>query len=296
MDIVYKVSEGDSLMLDAFLPRNTQAQNPFPVVIIIHGGAWVEGERTLETIDFMRKLRAGLIGKGIAVVSIDYTLLNKTKHLPLPIADCKDAVRWVKAHAAVYNLDTANIGLWGGSAGGHLALLTAYTNDSLWTGAPELAPWSSKVNYVIDYFGPTALNKLLRTEVNGLSLFIARVVLGKKLLAVRERLIFALTGYQIDADKEKVIETLRPYSPLQYLSTAIPTFIFHGTKDNVVPLEQSRELHRRLVAGGVPTELIIVHKGDHGFNNISETRKDLLVEKTVQFVQSQKLPEVLPEK
>src|SRR3546814_1590435 len=104
MDIVYKVSEGDSLMLDAFLPRNTQAQIPFPVVIIIHGGAWVEGERTVETIDFMRKLRAGLIGTGIAVVSIDNTLLNKTKLIPLPIADGNDAVRWVKANPAEYNL------------------------------------------------------------------------------------------------------------------------------------------------------------------------------------------------
>lgn len=283
-NIVYKIAEGDSLRLDIFLPEPMAAPGPSPVVIIIHGGGWVEGDRKFETNDFMRKLIDQLTYNGVAVVSIDYTLLSKSKHFPAPLADCKDAVRWVKAHAAAYKFDPANIGLWGGSAGGHLALLTAYTNDTVPAGAPAMDPISSRVKYVIDFFGPTDLNRLLRTKASKLTVFFAGIFLGKKILSLRKRLIFAITGHAIDTHKQKAIEELRLYSPLQYVTQAVPTFLFHGTKDRVVPLEQSKKLHRLLDAHDITNELIIVNKGDHGFNNISDAREDALVEQTVQYV------------
>ncbi|WP_460686937.1 alpha/beta hydrolase fold domain-containing protein [Niabella aquatica] len=285
-NLAYKITANDSLMLDIFLPQNTVSK--VPVVVIIHGGAWVEGSRELESIYYMRRLKDQLIKNGIAAISVDYTLVNKSKHFPVPIADCKDAIRWIKANAANYNLDTTRIGLWGGSAGAHLALLAAYTPDSMWPGSKELSRYSASVNYVVDNFGPTDLNQLLQTNASKFKLFLARIFV-KKLLPIREQLIFAMTGTSIDTEKRKVITTLAPYAPLAYIQSMnrIPTIIFHGTKDKVVPLKQSKQLHKQLNSANVSNKLIIVKKGDHGFNNISTVSIDALVEQVIEYIQSQ---------
>ena len=287
-NIAYKISEQrDSLLLDLFLPGVVATDKKVPVVVMIHGGAWVEGDRSLEAYYYTQQLKKQLNKNGIAVVSIDYTLLSKTVHLPAPVADCKDAVRWIRAHARKYGFDPDNIGLWGGSAGGHLALLTAYTNDTEWPGSPQLAGISAKTNYVIDFFGPTDLNALLKPDAGWLTVLLAKLFIPK-LLPYREKIAYALTGYAIDPDKQKVIETARLYAPLNYITAAtVPTFIFHGTRDKVVPLRQSRQLHRMLTAHKITNELIIVKKGDHGFNNISRERTDALIQQTLTCITGQ---------
>lgn len=286
-NVVYKVAGGDSLMLDIFLPQDKPSLTTVPVVLIIHGCAWVEGNRELESIYYMRQLKQQLNNNGIAAISIDYRLVDKTTNLPAPVVDCKDAVRWVKAHAAAYHLDAGRIGLWGGSAGAHLALLTAYTPDSLWTGDKDLSTYSAGVNYVVDNFGPTDLNQLLQTDAGKFKLFLARIFI-KKLLPLRERLLFALTGLPTIAYQQQVTNALAPYAPLKYINaTTAPTIIFHGTKDKVVPLQQSKQLHRSLDAAHVANELIIVKKGDHGFNNISKEAIDALVDQVVAYVMLQ---------
>jgi acetyl esterase/lipase len=284
-NVLYKKGKGgDSLVLDIFMPGQAVAAHAVPVVMIIHGGGWAKGERTLETIYYMQQLKRQLNNNGFAVVSIDYTLVSKDAHFPDPVADCKDAVRWIRANASRYNFDAGNIGLWGGSAGGHLALLAAYTGDEKWKGDSLLAPFSSRVNYVVDNFGPTDLNGVFLSCASGFTLFFAKIFF-KKLLSVRERLILAITDYSIQSDKDKVIETLCMYSPVLYVdSSAVPTIIFHGTKDKVVPIEQSKRLQKLLSDNNVENEFVIVEKGDHGFNNISREQTDTLVNKTVDYV------------
>lgn len=284
-NVVYKIAEdGDSLALDIFMPGQAMPAHAVPVVMIIHGGGWAEGDRTLETIYYMQQLKKQLNNNGFAVVSIDYTLVSKNAHFPKPVIDCKDAVRWIRANASKYNFDTNNIGLWGGSAGGHLALLAAYTGDEKWKGDSLLTPFSSRVNYVVDNFGPTDLNAVFLSCASKFTLLFAKIFL-KKLLPIRERLILALTGYSIQSDKDKAIETLCVYSPILYVdSSAVPTIIFHGTKDKVVPIEQSKKLQKELSVNNVENEFTIVEKGDHGFNNISREETDSLVNKTVDYI------------
>lgn len=284
-NVLYKKGEGgDSLALDIFMPGRTVPAHTVPVVMIIHGGGWAKGERTLETIYYMQQLKRQLNNNGFAVVSIDYTLVTKDAHFPGPVTDCKDAVRWIRANASTYNFDTANIGLWGGSAGGHLALLAAYTGDEKWKGDSSLAPFSSRVNYVVDNFGPTDLNGVFLSCASKFTLFFAKIFF-KKLLSIRERLILAFTGYSIQSDKDKAIEILCMYSPVLYVdASAVPTIIFHGTKDKVVPIEQSKRLQKLLTDNNVENEFIIVEKGDHGFNNISQEETDALVNKTVDYI------------
>lgn len=281
-DITYKTSPaGKDLKLDIFLPKTT---GPFPVMMIIHGGAWVLGNKSLDSIYLMRQLRQGLLDSGIAVVSINYSLVSDSVHFPRPIEDCKDAIRWLFSQAATYQLDTTRFGLWGGSAGAHLALLAGYTASDQWQGAPELTGQPTRINYVVDYFGPTDLNKLLRTRAGFLTEFITGLI-SKKLLPLRKRLIKGLTGYELKTDKAAVLAACTEFSPLEYTgSHAVPTLIFHGTRDWVVPMNQTRRLRRQLRRHKVEHGFIKVKKGDHGFNNIAETRLDQLVDQTIDFV------------
>lgn len=284
-NVLYKVSEkGDSLLLDIYLPQQKTENERFPVLMIIHGGAWVEGDKTLESLYYMRKLRDEAIKNNFAVVSINYRLLGKEIHFPAPVLDCKDAVRWIRANASGYGFDTENIGLWGGSAGGHLALLVGYREDSLWKDDIQLAEYPSHVNYIIDNFGPTDLNKLLKTNAGFLTIFFFKTFLPG-LYDIRNKLILAMTNTTLKADEEKVIEILKTYSPVTYLEEeTVPTLILHGTKDKVVPFKESKKLNKLLNGLNSENELIKVRKGDHGFNNINHERIDELVSETIDFM------------
>ncbi|PRD56875.1 alpha/beta hydrolase [Sphingobacterium gobiense] len=283
-DVVYKTSqEGKSLSLDIFLPDHNLTAEKTPVVIIIHGGAWVAGNRTLETLYYMRTLRKALNDSGFAVVSIDYTLLDKEIHFPDPVIDCKDAIRWVRAQADRYNIDGDRVGLWGGSAGGHLAMLAAYSDDSKWLGDESLINFSAQVSCVVDNFGPTDLNALLRTDAGKLTIFMYKTF-ASKLYPLRQKVIHALTGYTLEENKDDVLQIATEYSPLYYVdSTAVPTLILHGTKDRIVPIKQSKVLAKTLTKFGVRHEFIKVKNGDHGFNNIPEQEIDKIVAETVIF-------------
>ena len=286
-DVSYKTAgDGTPVLLDIFLPKMQVPDAKAPVAMIIHGGGWVEGDKNLETIYYMRRLKERLLQEGLAVISIDYRLVGKSVHLPVPIEDCKDAIRWVRANAIKYHLDGNNIGLWGGSAGGHLALLAAYSQSAAWVDDTALEAYSSKVNCVVDNFGPTDLNRLFKTKMSRFSLFFAKLFF-KKLFSIRNRLIFALSGYHISSDKKEVISNMSVYSPLQYVKAgSVPTLIFQGTGDKVVPFEQSVLLHQALSDNRTENRLITVKDGDHGFNNISKGQIDDLVNQTVAFMKA----------
>lgn len=287
-EILYKVTEnGDSLKLDVFLPSNPLPNEKIPVLLMIHGGAWVGGNRSLDREYFKTSIRDRLTAKGIAVISISYTLVHDSLHFPGPIEDCKDALRWVRAHADNYSFDTTNVGLWGESAGAHLALLAAYSTEDDWPSNASYSTYPASVSYVIDNFGPTDLNALLQTEASWFKLLMARIFM-RKLLPLRERLAVAITGYSLESQKNDVVENASIYSPISYIdSLEVPTLILHGTKDRIVPFKESQELKNVLDERGIENELIIVEGGDHGFRNISHQRIDALVGKTIDFILKQ---------
>src|SRR5690606_143096 len=108
VNVSYKKTPSDSaIMLDIFLPDSNSLKK-YPVLLIIHSGGWVEGDKELETIYYMQRLKSELLKNGFAVISIDYRLVGKNVHLPTPIEDCKDAIRWVRAHSEEYRFDTSN--------------------------------------------------------------------------------------------------------------------------------------------------------------------------------------------
>ncbi len=136
--------------LDLYIP--TTGSGPFPVVIMVHGGGFMMGDKSdgagLSGVD-------QLLAAGYAVASINYRLSSEAKY-PAQINDTKAAVRFLRANAATYNLNPEKFGAWGASAGGSLVALLGTTCGVAGLEGAELgnADQSSCVQAVVDWFGP----------------------------------------------------------------------------------------------------------------------------------------------
>ena len=119
-DLVYKRVNGEVLTLDLYFPE--KFSGPLPVIVWIHGGGWSRGRKE-------RCPAVALVNDGYVIASIDYRLTS-TAPFPAQIEDCKAAVRWLRANASQYSLDPDHIGVWGHSAGGHLAALRSEEHTS----------------------------------------------------------------------------------------------------------------------------------------------------------------------
>lgn len=286
-NIVYKTNKkGNPIALDLYMPKNVSTEK-IPVLIYVHGGGWIEGDKVIHADDYVETTIKKLSPKQYAVISINYTLLNDSTHFPLPLEDTKDAVRWVRKNAGKYNFDTNNIGLFGASAGAHLSLMAAYTPDNTYIGSPELSAYSAKVNYVIDHYGPADLNKLFHTGLGTIPVSIIRMA-SKKIVDLQTGLVKGISGYDLHKDQQRAIEYLKTISPVNFVSGGVPTFIVQGNKDTVVPLNQAKKLHRKLKREKVQTSLLIIDNGVHSFSTTDKETLDKMTDQMVDFIISLK--------
>ena len=146
-DLEFANVNGHSLKLDLHLPENNSGK--LPVVVWIHGGGWHAGNKSKCSVKWM-------IDHGFAVASISYRL-TQVAIFPAQIHDCKAAIRWLKANAKTYNLDTHRFAVAGSSAGGMLAALIGTSDgDEFCEGTVGgNLEHSSSVKAVIDFYGAT---------------------------------------------------------------------------------------------------------------------------------------------
>ena len=282
-NITYKKDDkGKDLQLDIYRPKNS-TNDKLPVVIFLHGGAWALGDKVIAPDNYVEQTILKLTEKNYAVLSVNYRLVSDDTHFPGPIEDSKDAVRWVRKNAEKYGFDSENIGYWGVSAGAHLSLLSAYTPENEFVGDPELSTYSGKVNYVVDNFGPTDINRLLHTRAPKPLLFIVGLI-SKKIIDIRTKIAKGITGYDIKTERKKVIEICKTASPINYTQNTVPTLILHGNKDKVAPIRHSKRLRKMLKKKQTENSLIIVKKGDHGFKTIDVTYQNELNDAMVSFI------------
>lgn len=199
-----------------------------PVIVSIHGGAFRHGDKR----DF--QVQPMLLGlqRGYAVASINYRMSGEAC-FPALVQDVKAAIRWVRGNAARFGLDAARLAVWGGSAGGYLALMAGVSAD-----VPELedlslghAEQSCGVQAVVDWFGPTDFLKM--DEQLAKTGFLPAGQVGHSGADSPESLIL---GRQIT----EIPELVRAANPETYLSVgAPPFFIQHGSHDVIVPHQQS---------------------------------------------------------
>ena len=150
--VTYAVIPGyRPLQLDLWVPASP---TPALLVVWIHGGAWLLGDRRYlpETLQ-PNQLFEELVAAGLAVATIDYRHALEAQ-FPAQLHDAKAAIRYLRAHADVLGVDTARIGVWGESAGGHLAALVGLTaQHPELEGAIGVLGQSSAVDVVVDWYG-----------------------------------------------------------------------------------------------------------------------------------------------
>ena len=232
--------------LDLYLPA--KADHPLPVVVWIHGGGWQGGSKEgCPAIQF--------VGKGYAAASINYRF-SQHAIFPAQIEDCKAAIRWLRANAKKYDLDANHIGVWGASAGGHLVALLGTTGSvKELEGTGGNLDQSSRVQCVVDWFGPTDFAKMGGWQDKPNSPM-ARLVGGPV------------------KDKQ---ELAAKANPLTYIDKdSAPFLIMHGEEDRMVPMNQSELLDAALRKAGVESTLVRVPKNGHGgpgFTNPENRKK-----------------------
>ena len=253
--------------LDIYLPDH--GESPLPVILHIHGGAFMGGDKADTQLEPML---AGL-ARGYAVVSINYRLSGEAL-FPAQIQDIKAAVRWVRAHTAQYGFDPARVAAWGGSAGGHLSALAGLTPGVPALDDPSLGSpgQSDALQAVVDWFGPTDFLKMDEQAAT------CGFAPGSFMVHSEPRSPESLLlGDLITRVPERVLAA----NPEAYITPAAPPFfIQHGTHDVLVPWQQSAGLAARLEAvcgpGRVTLELLegAAH-GDPKFASPENVRKVL---------------------
>ncbi|MGA2796413.1 MAG: alpha/beta hydrolase fold domain-containing protein [Thermoguttaceae bacterium] len=240
-DLEYARAGEISLLLDLYLPE--KSQGPLPLIIWIHGGAWLGGDKA--DCPARRMLQ-----RGYAVASINYRLSNQAV-FPAQIEDCKAAVRWLRAHAGQYGLDPEHFGAWGSSAGGHLVALLGATGHVKEFDKGENLDLSSSVQAVCDYYGPTDLLQIQAHMLPGAPMK------HDTPSSPESRLI----GGPIQENKDKAARA----NPIAYVTpAAAPFLIVHGDQDPLVPYNQSELLFEALKKAGVSVRLHIIEGAGHG--------------------------------
>jgi acetyl esterase/lipase len=231
-DIEYRRVGDHILHLDAFVPA---AAGLLPAAVIVHGGAWVAGDR----IRNVGPLFDPLANAGFAWFSISYTLANDISRFGAAVHDVTDAIQYVMAHSAQFNVDPARIFLIGESAGAQLATLTSLRNPGL------------PVRAVVAFYMPSDLEELAHSARNIHSA--AASLLGSPLESL-------------------MLPRLRALSPIHSLRSGMPPLLLiHGTDDPLVPYNQSVAMCRAVRTAGGACDLIAVRGAGHGLQRWEST-------------------------
>jgi len=255
----YQVVSGQNLLMDLWLG---EGPGPHPCVVYVHGGGWTSGSRALD-----RPFLAGLLGSGITVASIDYRLTSQGALFgedevvfPAQLDDVQAAIRFLRDHAVILDLDVDRIGTWGHSAGAHLAALAAARgrkNDPLGDSSVQA---TVAISPPVDFF-------LMDDQAD------AQGCIGAPRHDEPESAESRLVGFDGPGEGIGVLEGLPGHPAHALVEQANPSlgligslpalFTIHGIDDCVVATEQGRTLHEAWrTAGGIAN--LLIHDGAHG--------------------------------
>ena len=245
-DVAYATTS-NAQKLDIYLPAG---EGPFPVVVFIHGGAFLMGNKEMETSN-----AAVLVSKGYAAVSINYRLSGEAK-FPAQIQDCKAAIRFLRANAVKYKLNSDKIASWGASAGGNLSALLGTSDGVSELEGPELgnSSMSSKVLVSVDWFGPINFSTM-DAEASTLGFTITT----NSATSPESKLM----GAAIPTIPEQVAKA----NPATYISSDDAAFFIQvGDADRNIPYTQSKNLYEALlpVLGESNVSFELISGAGHG--------------------------------
>ncbi len=239
---LYKVTPQDSLFADIYYPPNFKTGDKKPTIVFFFGGGWVGGNRD----HFLGQSRY-LANKGMIAITVDYRI--KKEHNTSPIEamqDARSAMRWVKANADELGVDLEKLAAGGGSAGGHLAAITATLNQ--FDAETDDKSISCKPKLLVLF------NPVIDTTPQGYG-------------------------------AEKMGKNQKKASPVHHVKKGLPpTIIFHGTEDTTVPFENVQRFERLMTKKGNVCELLAYEGQKHGFFNYRKGT-EVYFEKTVKAME-----------
>jgi acetyl esterase/lipase len=257
----YATPGGLALHADLYVPDGMGTAPP--AIIWIHGGGWRYGNRQVGP-DLTRFFAA----RGFAMAAIDYRL-SRVARFPAQIEDVRAAVRWLRSVARGFGIDGDRLGLWGASAGGHLAALAALAPPDCFRPCDALYPdESDAVQAVVVGYAPT---DFLQIDAH-------RPPPGTPSADPESLLLPGPDVRSSDADSweslllgapiASIPDVVRAASPLTYAGHHAPPFlILHGRSDTTVPPHQSELLYRALAEAGADVTLALIDDLGHGFLN-----------------------------
>jgi acetyl esterase/lipase len=252
-DVVYATRELAGgrevpLRLDLLVPDTAGAK---PLVVYLPGGGFVMASKEM-ALDRRRFVAES----GYAVASIEYRTVPLGATYRDAVADAKSAIRFLRAHAADYGIDTSKVAVWGESAGGYLAAMVGATNGSAPFETPDNGEFSSNVQAVIDLFGATDLAEIAADFDPDAQR--AHLRPGTPAAAF----VFGPGTDRSLADDPAAVARA---DPSMHVSAATPPFvIFHGGGDNVISPSQTLRLHTALLEHGVQSTRYVLDGAGHG--------------------------------
>jgi acetyl esterase/lipase len=266
--IAYREVDGHKILADVYRPQDAKIR---PVIVWIHGGALIMGNRDLSDNFFLLRFAKA---EGCAIVSIDYRLAPETK-LPDIISDIEEAFHWLGGDGAKqFHLNPRRIVVAGESAGGYLTLVTGYRVRpkpkalvALYGYGDLIGDWSSKPNPFPLY----NLRKISREEAESQTD-------GTVISDSHERkgdggsiyMYYRQNGLWPEevsgSGRSTIADKITPFEPIRNVTRDWPpTLLIHGTRDTDVPYEQSELMAEKFRRKAVPYAFIAIDHGEHGF-------------------------------
>ena len=256
-NIPYVENGSPNQVLDIFLPEQP-SDKPQPLMIWIHGGAWMGGSQSSPPVLF-------LLNQGFAVASIQHRFSSEAKW-PAQSYDCKAAIRFLRANAAKYNFDPDHFGVGGDSSGGHLAAFVGTSGDvKEMEGDLGNTNASSRVQAVVDWFGPTDFTQMASESGPGSFIQHDQPNSPESML--------------LGGAVQQMKDLAKTANPITYVDRHDPPFlIMHGDNDQLVPHEQSVILAKALIDAGDEVTMKTLHGAGHEDPQFRSTENQRLIE------------------
>ena len=211
---------------------------PLPVIFWFGGGGWMTVDHNVHLPNLVDLVRAGFV-----VVSGEYRNSNQAQW-PAQLIDAKAAIRYIKSNADKYQINPKKVAVMGESAGGHLASMVAVTNGQKQFDVGNYLDYTSDVQLAIPWYGVVNPLSAKQNSASSDFDFVYRNLLGGE-----------------PEDNPELVSQADPHTFIT--DTTVPFLLFHGTEDEVVPVDDSRELYDDLISHGVDADLYELQGAEH---------------------------------
>ena len=240
-----------ALHMDILVPAGKE---PLPLIVFVTGGGFIMAPKNNWIQQRMRLAEAGYV-----VASIEYRYAPLSK-FPLPLEDCKTAIRWLRAHADMYNIDVNRVGILGNSAGGYLSAFVGLTNGMKEFEKGDFLDYPSDVLCAADIFGISDITNIGMDYDEENQKGHASAGATEALWALGTPTFGGKDGGVLAHPEESAYA-----SPITYVSeNSAPMLLMHGTADTLVSPSQTDILYQALRAKGVEAERYVVNNAAHG--------------------------------